>query len=362
MTIFMTGFPGFLGSALLPRIVARTGEMAVCLVQPKYRPAAELRVKELVARDESVGGRIRLVEGDITVPGLGLPEGDGDRIWSTATEIWHLAAVYDLTVAPQLAMHVNVDGTRHVLDAAVRSDRLRRFHYFSTCYVSGRLPGPFSEDDLEVGAPFHNAYEATKHVAEVAVRRRMAEGLAATIYRPSIVVGDSRTGETQKFDGPYFALQLLLRQPHLALLPVIGDPTLTSVNVVPRDFVVDAAAYLSGLPQSAGRTYALADPHPLTVAALVDVLAEATGRRVLRVPLPRRLAKGAIRYVPGVRRLMRMPPELVDYFADPTWYMTTNATADLAGSGIAVPALATYAGRLVEYMKAHPETGPEPMA
>ena len=361
MTIFMTGFPGFLGSALLPRIMARTGEGAVCLVQPKFQPTAELRVKELVAEDESLRGRINLVEGDITVPGLGLSANDGAGLWPTVTEIWHLAAVYDLTVAPELAKRVNVDGTRHVLDAAVHCERLDRFHYFSTCYVSGRYPGPFSEDDLEVGAPFQNHYEATKHLAEAEVRRRMVEGLTATIYRPSIVVGDSRTGETQKYDGPYFALQLLLRQPRIALLPVIGDPSLTSVNVVPRDFVVDAVAHLSGLPQSAGQTYALADPHPLTVAAMVDVLAEATGRRVIRVPLPRRLAKAAVRYVPGVRRLMRMPPELVDYFADPTWYLTTNTAADLGDSGIVVPPLATYAGRLVDYIRAHPEVGPEPM-
>jgi thioester reductase-like protein len=361
MAIFMTGFPGFLGKALLPRIMARTGETAVCLVQPKYQPVAELRVKELVAEDGSLGGRIKLVEGDITVPGLGLSEKDGGEIWPTATEIWHLAAVYDLTVEPELATRVNVDGTQHVLEAAVQCERLHRFHYFSTCYVSGRHPGPFSEDDLEVGAPFHNHYEATKHIAEVEVRRRMAKGLPATIYRPSIVVGDSRTGETQKYDGPYFALQLLLRQPGVAVLPVIGDPSLTSVNVVPRDFVIDAVTYLSGLPQSAGRTYALADPHPLTVSAMFNVFAEATGRRVIRVPLPRRAAKAAVRYVPGVRRLLRIPPELVDYLADPTWYLTTNATADLAGSGIAVPPLATYAGRLVEYMRAHPEVSPEAM-
>ena len=361
MTIFMTGFPGFLGSALLPRIMARTGEEAVCLVQPKYRHAAEIRVKELVAADESLEGRVRLVDGEITVAGLGLSDSDASSMWSSTTEIWHLAALYDLTVEPELATRVNVDGTRNVLDVAARCEQLRRFHYFSTCVVSGRYPGPFAEDDLEVGAPFHNHYESTKHLAEAEVRRRMGEGLPATIYRPSVVVGDSRTGETQKFDGPYFALQFLLRQPRVAVLPVIGDAGLTSVNVVPRDFVVDAAAYLSGLPQSAGRTYALADPHPPTVAAMVDVLAEATGRRVIRVPLPRRLAKAAIRHVPGVQRLMRMPPELVDYFSQPTWYLTTNTTADLAGSGITAPPFAGYAGRLVEYMRAHPELGSQPM-
>jgi uncharacterized protein YbjT (DUF2867 family) len=93
------------------------------------------------------------------------------------------------------------------------------------------------------------------------------------------VVGDSVTGETQKYDGPYFAVQLLLRHPRVAVLPVVGDPTLTSVNVVPRDFVVEAVAHLAGLPESAGRTYALADPHPLTVAELAhpEIGSEAMG-------------------------------------------------------------------------------------
>ena len=106
-----------------------------------------------------------------------------------------------------VAVRVNVDGTRNVLEALERSPLLTRLHYFSTCYVSGRHPGPFGEDDLEVGAPFNNYYEETKNLAETEVRRHMSAGMPATIYRPSIVVGDSRTGETQKFDGPYFVMQ-----------------------------------------------------------------------------------------------------------------------------------------------------------
>jgi nucleoside-diphosphate-sugar epimerase len=104
-------------------------------------------------------------------------------------------------VARELGVRVNVDGTRNVLDALERCSTLTRLYYFSTCYVSGRYAGPFSEDDLEVGAPFNNYYEETKHLAEADVRRRMAAGIPATIYRPSIVVGDSCTGETQKFEG-----------------------------------------------------------------------------------------------------------------------------------------------------------------
>jgi thioester reductase-like protein len=353
MTVLLTGFPGFLASALLPGILRRTGDDATCLVQAKFADLASRRVDELVAADGSLAGRIHLVKGDITRPGLGLEGAEPQDV----AEVWHLAAVYDLAVERELGVRVNVDGTRNVLDLAQRLPDLRRLHYFSTCYVSGRYAGPFSEDDLEVGAPFNNYYEETKHDAEVDVRRRAAAGLPTTIYRPSIVVGDSRTGETQKYDGPYFILQWLLRQPRYAVLPVAGDPTVTRVNVVPRDFVIEAVGHLSAHPNSEGRTYQLADPHPLTVAELAGALADAAGRKLVTVPLPRSVAKGTLRHVPGAEALLRIPPEAVDYFAHPTHYLTEHTQSDLAGSGIEVPPFRDYVHRLVEFMQAHRDIG-----
>lgn len=358
MTVLMTGFPGFLASALLPGILRRTGENATCVVQPKFADVAAQRVEQLTAGRTELAGRIRLVEGDITQPGLGL----GRHAPHEVSEVWHLAAVYDLAVERPLAYRVNVDGTRHVLDLITRYPELRRLHYFSTCYVSGRYTGPFAEDDLEVGAPFNNYYEETKHLAELEVRRRMAAGVPATIYRPAIVVGDSRTGETQKFDGPYFIMQWLLRQPRHAVMPLAGDPTVTRVNVVPRDFIVDAVGHLSGLPVSEGRTYHLADPHPLTVAEMASTLAEATDRTLVTIPVPRRLAKLAIKRIPGTYTVLRIPAEAVDYFAHPTHYLTEHTQRDLAGSGISVPPFRGYVGHLVEFMREHHEIGSAAMA
>lgn len=360
MTILMTGFPGYLGSALLPRVLARTAGSAVCVVQPKYLGHAQRRAERLVADDPSLQGRIRLVEGDITRPGLGLE--DARRVVAEVTELWHLAAVYDLAVPRDLGMRVNVEGTRYVLDLAADCPRLERLHHVSTCYVSGRYAGAFAEDDLEVGAPFNNFYEETKHLAEAEVRARMAEGLPATIYRPSIVVGDSRTGETQKYDGPYFVIQWLLRQPPVAVLPVVGDATAIQVNVVPRDFAIDAVAHLSGLPGSRGQCYQVADPHPLTVDRMIDVLGEAAGRRVVRVHLPRAAAKAALRHVPGVYAAMRIPAPVVDYFAHPTYYLTDHLRAGLEGSGITCPSLESYAGNLVSFMRGHHEVTAAAMA
>jgi thioester reductase-like protein len=351
MTVLLTGFPGFLGSALLPRLLAAGDESAVCVVQPRFAETAARRLQDLLCDDPSLEGRVRLVVGDVTQPGLGIA--DAAQVLSHVADVWHLAAVYDMSVPRDLAMLVNVRGTEHVLDLAARAPRLRRVHYFSTCYVSGRYAGPFGEDDLDVGAPFNNYYEETKHLAEVDVRRRMAEGLPATIYRPSVVVGDSTSGATQKYDGVYFAIQWLLRQPKVAVLPTVGDLSMTRPNIVPRDFVLDAAAYLAALPQSLGRCYQLADPQPLTADELVDVLAAATGHRVVRMPLPRRAAKGALAHVPGVHALLRIPPGFVDHYVHPTHYLTDHARADLEGSGITCPAFPAYADTLVRFMREH---------
>lgn len=358
--VFFTGFPGFLGSELVPRVLARRADdHAVCLVQSRFAHLAQLRVAELVERDPSLADRIELIEGDITESGLGLEA--TPQFLGQIREIYHLAAVYDLMVKRSVGLRVNVDGTRNTLDFAETCPGLERFQYVSTCYVSGRRTGIFRETDLDVGQAFNNYYEETKFLAEVDVQARMLGGLPATIYRPAVVVGDSETGATQKYDGPYFVIRWLLRQPQLALLPVVGDPTAVCVNLVPRDFVIDAISHLSAIGRSLGIVYQLADPNPLTVDQLIDLVGETTGRKVLRVPALRSFAKASLDYVPGLQSLMQIPSAAIDYFAHPTHYTTDNVARDLAGTGIAVPRLAEYMPRLVDFVRAHPEVGSQAM-
>jgi thioester reductase-like protein len=359
-SIFFTGFPGFLGVELLPRVLDRAADHeAVCLVQPKFAALARQRAEQLVHIHAALRGRIRIVEGDITLPDLGLGKAaDVDGV----TEIFHLAAVYDLSVPRELAMRVNVDGTRHILDFAERCASLRRLQYVSTCYVSGRFEGVFRETDLEKGQRFNNFYEETKYLAEVEVQRRMRAGMPATVYRPAVVVGDSRTGATQKYDGPYYVIQWLLRQPRVAVMPTIGNTREHSLNVVPRDFVVDAIAYLSGREESSGKVYQLADPNPTDIDLMLTLLGRATGRMLVRTPLPRGVAKAAIDRVPGVYALMRIPSSAIDYFVHPARYDTSQTQRDLRDSGIVVPPFPSYADRLVSFVRQHPEIGAAGMA
>lgn len=353
--LLMTGFPGFLGSALLPRLLARRpGSRAVCLVQPQHLRTARDRVAELEREHPDVLGRIDLVEGDITAAGLGLAHGvvPTDEV----TEVWHLAAVYDLAVPETVARRVNVDGTGRVLDFCAALPNLSRLQYVSTCYVSGTYAGEFGEDDLDEGQGFLNHYESTKFEAEVLVRKAMAGGLPATVYRPGIVVGDSHTGRTQKYDGPYFLAAFLRRQPGpVAIVPAVGDADHVRFSLVPRDFVIEAMDTLSVMAESAGKTYALTDPNPPTIRRLVDTFARHLGKRVVWVPLPLGLSRAVIDRVPGMEWLLGIPAEGLDYFATPTTYSTTHTVTDLAGTGVVCPPFESYAGRLLDFMIAHPE-------
>lgn len=356
-TILVTGVPGFLGSALMPRLLARDEESrVVCLVQAAWREAAVAAVESLPADH---AGRVRLVEGDIGHADAGVVA--PATLMRDVVEVFHLAAVYDLTIPAAVAGRVNVAGTRHVLELAARAPRLRRFHHVSTCYVSGRHDGVFREEDLDVGQTFKNHYEETKFRSEVLVRDAMAGGMPGTIYRPAAVVGDSADGATRKLDGPYMFIRLIVRQGRVALVPVVGGVRDLVVNIVPRDFVLDALTWLSGRDVSLGRTYHLADPDPDTVVGMLTSIGRAADARVLAVPLPFSVVRGAARWLPGVRRITGIPAEAIDYYRHRARYDTSAARADLAGSGIACPPFDGYVGALVEFVRAHPDLGAEAM-
>ena len=359
-TVLFTGFPGFLGSELLPRVLAAAPDReALCVVQSRFAPLARERAAALEARFPGIAGRIRLAEGDIARPGLGLA---GAAEPARVVEVFHLAAVYDLSVERALAEWVNVEGTRRTLALAADCPRLQAFHHVSTCYVSGRHAGVFREGDLDVGQAFNNAYEETKFRAELLVREAARKGLPAAVYRPAIVVGDSATGETQKYDGPYYFIRWALRLPAVAILPMVGDPAAVRLNVVPRDFVVQAIAGLAADPGARGRTFHLADPSPLTIDEIVRGIEAASGRFVVRVPLPLGVAKAALDRVPGVEALLGIPSSAVDYFVHPTTYATDATREALRAAGVELPRLRDYLPRLVEYVRAHPDVPSAAMA
>jgi thioester reductase-like protein len=345
--ILFTGFPGFIGERLLPRLLAaRRDAAAVCVVQARFAAAAVASRAAIEARHPGCAGRIELVDGDITRERVGLA--DPGPIAARIVEAWHLAALYDLAVTRESGMAVNVQGTRNVLQLLGSARGLRRLHHVSTAYVSGDATGTFRETDLDVGQGFNNHYEETKFLAEIDVA---GSGLPVTIHRPAIVVGDSRTGETGKFDGPYFTLSAMERIPSPGLFVTVGRGR-NPANLVPVDFVVDALVALSGLPGAAGKTYHLTDPAPLPALEVGRLLARELGKRFAFVPVPLRVARAAFG-PPAVQRWLGMPVEALDYFDHDCRYDTTLASADLAPLGVACPPFASYVEPMVAFYRTH---------
>jgi thioester reductase-like protein len=344
-----TGFPGFIGVRLLPRLLElHPGTRAVCLVQPRFQAAAHDAIAGLEHSHPHTRGRLQTVAGDITEPGLGLAAAESRRLQGTLVAAYHLAAVYDLAVSRELGVRVNVEGTRNVLAFLSEARRLERLHYVSTAYVSGTHRGLFRETDLEVGQSFKNFYEETKYLAEVEVVR---SALPATVYRPAIVVGDSRTGETAKFDGPYFTLTAMERTPSPGVFLKIGAGG-NPANLVPVDFVVEALARLSATAGSRGLTYHLTDPQPPSVLEVARLFARELGKSFVYVPVPLALAKAALS--PSlVQRALGMPVQTLDYFDNPCRYDTSQAGRDLAAVGVVCPRLEDYVSRLVAFYREH---------
>jgi thioester reductase-like protein len=347
MSVLFTGFPGFIGARLLPRLLELSpDERFVCLVQDRFVDLARGELAAIERRQPSAAGRLSIAVGDITRPGLALSEGDAAALRRELTGAHHLAAVYDLAVSRELGTRVNVEGTRNVLAFLAEAPRFERLHYVSTAYVSGTATGVFRESDLDVGQSFKNHYEETKFLAEVEVVR---SGLPATIFRPSVVVGDSRTGETGKFDGPYFTMTAMERMPSPGVFLRIGSGR-NPVNLVPVDFVIEALARLATPPPAGNRTYHLTDPRPMSVLEAERLFARALGKKFVYVPVPRRAAR-AVFAVGPVRRYFGMPAETIDYFDHPLRFDTTEADRDLGALGLQCPRLADYADKLISFYR-----------
>lgn len=347
---FVTGFPGFIASRLVEKLTDRETQFFL-LVQPQFVEKAMAEVEDIA---EATGAPLEcfvLVEGDITLPKLGIPDADLETMQHEVTDVFHLAAAYDLAVPKDLAFRVNYEGTKNVNDFVHTVRRLHRYNYISTCYVAGKSEGHILETELEHNAGFRNFYEETKYLAEAEVEK-LKPTRPVTIFRPSVVVGDSQTGETSKYDGIYYLINYIRKAPQILRVLNVGNDTVR-LNLVPVDFVVDGIAALSKDKEASGHTVALADPSPMTTAELFDAIAkELTGRKSEFRPSPRLtewfLNTGLSPMITG------LPHHGVPYFFISQTYDTSVGERLLAAHDIKCPRFGGYVGNLLDFVEEFP--------
>jgi thioester reductase-like protein len=353
--VLITGATGFVGMELMARVLEDGDRRVWALVRSPTDEGAAERVRSilssLVPDPDAVAHRVVPVAGDLRLPGLGLDPRRRDEIAAQVDEVIHAAASVSFTLPLAEARAINVDGTGRVIELAAHvhaCGRLRRFAHVSTAYVAGTHQGVFTEEDLDRGQGFHNTYERSKWEAERLVREH-AERLPVQVFRPSIVVGDERSGWTSSFNVIYTPLRAYAR----GALPAVPARRAAPVDIVPVSFVARAILALSDA--GAGLTFNLAaGPDASTVGELIDEAADHLGRppvRVLHPGLYRRAVHPVLmrRGTRAQRRWLERGEVFFPYFAGKVRFDTTAARAALVPAGIRVPRVDAYLERLLAF-------------
>jgi NAD(P)-dependent dehydrogenase (short-subunit alcohol dehydrogenase family) len=359
-TYLVTGGTGFLGRNLLARLVQRPDARVLALV----RSSSVGRLEALASRLDG-GERIEPLVGDIRADRLGLSDATLQDLRGTVDHVVHLAALYDMTADAADNEDLNVGGTRRVVEVAQRIDA-GVLHHVSSIAVAGEHRGTFTEEMFDEGQELPSPYHSTKFVAERVVRE---SGLPWRVYRPVIVVGDSRTGEMDKIDGPYYFLSFLAgvaELPAARYLPLVL-PDLGDSNVVPVDYVADAMDALIHADGLDGRAFHLGHPRMQPLLDVYNALAKAAGAPQVAVGLSRRLlppAKGVLQLagrLPGVGTAaelaaarMGIPPSVLPHSTFRPVFSTDQTREVLDSLGVPPPPeLETYAQRLYDHWAQH---------
>ncbi|HEY6758229.1 MAG TPA: SDR family oxidoreductase [Baekduia sp.] len=331
--LLLTGATGFLGGELLVRLVERTDRDIITLVRADDEAAAQARLDETLATllppEALAPGRVRAVVAHLDQPGLGLSEAERDALAAQIDTVVHCAASVQFTLPYDEAYAINVEGTRGIIDLATRAPELERFVHVSTAYVAGDRPGPYCETEGDVGQRPRNTYEQTKLIAE---RHVLEAGLPATsILRPSIVVGDSRTGWTPAFNVIYWPLRAFAR----GLFPVVPGAPEARVDIVPVDTVADALLTLAHAePAQSGTFHVVAGDDAPTARRLTELAANA-----FDAPLPDFVPPGS---APDIEQ---RAGAFLPYFRVPGVFRTDAARK----LGFVAPPLESYFSTLLRY-------------
>jgi len=342
----VTGFPSF-----------RAREMVECLVEAEPRALLYLIVRLKFAReaeaslarlDKKQRERIVVLEGDAAAMDMGLSGKEYRELASRVDRVHHVAQVTYPAVSSEMAESVNIGAMREVVELGRSCQHLKCIVVHSSAMVSGNRTGLVLEDELNAGQSFRTPVEETLARAERFARTSMRD-LPIAVVRPTQIVGDSRTGEVDRFDGPYLLILLIVSSPQdfPVLLPTRGD---APMHLVPIDYVVRAAHIIGKHPEAPGRTFHIADSRPLTVRRVFELVARSGGKRLPSGFIPSNVTRALLK-TPGLNVVSRSPRAFLDLIATAVRYDTRSTEEILRGSGLSCPPFESYVDELVAFVK-----------
>lgn len=343
--VLLTGLPSFYARRLCEGLLEVPKTLVHAVVPETLTNEAEDFRASLPLEQRA---RLHLLAGDAASMDMGLSGAEYRELAGEIDRIHHAANVSYLGVDERTAEQVNVGSAREAVEMGLVCRGLKALVHHSTALVAGDRTGVVLEDELQCGQGFPNPAAASMARAEKLTRGAMAK-LPVVVVRPSIVVGDSQTGEIDRFDGIYLPILLLVTSPPDFALPMPGRGD-APLNLVPIDYVVQATLALGRDPRAVGKTFHVVDPTPLTVRRVFELVALAGGRRAPRGFIPANLTKALLR-TPGIERFAKSPRALLDALGTPVTYDARNTAELLAGTGILCPPFESYVERLVDYVK-----------
>jgi thioester reductase-like protein/short-subunit dehydrogenase len=363
MAYFVTGATGFIGRRLIERLLEQRQGMIYVLVRESSRG----RLDDLLERWSVVAGpeatkRVQPVLGDLRRPMLGVDTEQVVELRGKITHFFHLAAVYDMTAPPERNSAVNVGGTAHAVELA-RAVDAKHLHHVSSIAIAGTYKGVFEESMFDEGQKLPSPYHRTKFESERIVREQPY--VAWRVYRPGIVVGDSKTGEMDKIDGPYYFFKAIQRLRHLLpeWTPLVAVD-FGRTNVVPVDWVAGALEHIAHEPDLDGKAFHLTDPRPQRVDELFNGLAAAAHGPRFAVTIDKRLTDPLPRWplalaaaLPPLRQARKLalrelgiPEQVLEHMELVPRFDNLQAAHALAGSALEQPPpLGDYLPRLWDY-------------